>query len=288
LIEKPMGRNLDEAMALGAAQAHRPDRVLKIGFNHRYHPALMEAQALLRNGLLGDFIFARAVYGHGGRPGYEKEWRGNADLAGGGELTDQGVHLLDLIGWFCGAPEWVFAQRRCFAWPTRLQRLERSDCGQVNGLEDNGLFMLGWANGALAQVHTSWTQWKNRFSFHVYGTLGAVEVEGLGGSYGEESLKLMKRNPKGGAPEMETRAFPGEDLSWKREWEDFRQAIGTGGHPMGNAEEGLRVMTILDAVYRSCESHLPVPINPASLNPDVSGVALAKTEHRTPTPCFDA
>ena len=47
-------------------------------------------------------MFLRGRYGHGGRKGYDREWRANPALSGGGELIDQGVHLIDLAGWFLG------------------------------------------------------------------------------------------------------------------------------------------------------------------------------------------
>jgi predicted dehydrogenase len=247
LIEKPMGRNVAEARQLFDTQARHPSLVFKVGFNHRYHPAISAAHQALAAGQIGSPTFIRATYGHGGRPGCEKEWRGNPDLAGGGELTDQGVHLLDLTCWLLGRPDWAFAQRRTFVWP-------------LQPLEDNGFFTLGWKDGRLAQMHTSWTQWKNRFAFQIYGTAGALEIEGLGGSYGEESLTVTLRKPEGGAPDLQKQAFGGPDESWRLEWQDFRHAIDQGGDPMSNAAEGLSVMTALDALYRSCDAFRPVPV----------------------------
>src|SRR5947208_3343246 len=60
------------------------------------------ARALVDDGALGPLLYVRGRYGHGGRPGYDKEWRADPAIAGGGELLDQGVHLLDLAGWFLG------------------------------------------------------------------------------------------------------------------------------------------------------------------------------------------
>ena len=47
-------------------------------------------------------MYLRARYGHGGRPGYEKEWRAKLSVSGGGELIDQGSHLIDLSRLFLG------------------------------------------------------------------------------------------------------------------------------------------------------------------------------------------
>ncbi len=245
LIEKPMGRNLTEAMSMSEA-AQAGNALLKIGFNHRYHPALLKAHELLKNGEIGKVINIRAHYGHGGRPGYEKEWRGNLEMAGGGELTDQGVHLLDLIHWFMGKmPLSAFAMTQTMVWP-------------IAPLEDNAFALLQYDDGAVVNFHSSWTQWKNEFVFSIFGELGALYINGLGGSYGPEQLTQMKRNPQGGVPEITSEIFVEPDQSWKLEWEDFMNAILNKTAYWGTAEDGLAVMKMLDALYRSSVSHAEV------------------------------
>ena len=235
LVEKPMGRNLMEALKMAAATR---EQVLKIGFNHRYHPGIFKAYQLYKQGLIGDIISIRVRYGHGGRPGYEKEWRGNPELAGGGELTDQGVHIADLIHWFAGLPTEAFAYLQTAVWP-------------IAPLEDNGFGLFRFANGAVANFHTSWTQWKNLFSFEVYGTNGALTVEGLGKSYGVERLVAALRKPEGGVPDMKEMVFDQPDFSWKLEWEEFLAAVETGSPYLGTPEDGVAAMRMLDALYRS-------------------------------------
>lgn len=247
LLEKPMGRNVEEARRIMQA-AEAAKRTVKVGFNHRYHPALEQAYRRFAAGEIGALRSIRARYGHGGRPGYEREWRGDANLAGGGELTDQGVHVLDLLLWFAGEPEKVYGVLQTAVWP-------------IEPLEDNGFALLTYASGAVASFHTSWTQWKNLFSFEVYGTVGSLTVEGLGKSYGVERLLVAKRRPEGGVPETEELAFEGEDLSWAREWEDFLGGVA-GAAYWGNPGDGVAVMTALDALYRSAREG--VPISPAS------------------------
>lgn len=239
LVEKPMGRDLVEAEAMHHA-ACAAGRILKIGFNHRYHPAIAGARARVAAGDIGDVINLRCRYGHGGRPGYEREWRGNRELAGGGELLDQGVHVVDLVHWFVGMPRDAFATVQTAVWP-------------LGGLEDNAFGLFRFGSGAVASFHTSWTQWKNLFSFEVYGRAGAVAVEGLGGSYGRETLTVHRRRPEGGAPVEETHAFEGPDESWRLEWEDFVRAVRGGGaaEMLGNADDGVTAMRLIDALYRS-------------------------------------
>lgn len=240
LIEKPMGRHLNEAVQMAGVATSAAGK-FKVGFNHRYHPALKQAHALYSAGVIGEIINIRARYGHGGRPGYDKEWRGDRDLAGGGELTDQGVHVLDLINWFAGEPAEVFAYTQTAVWP-------------LGNLEDSAQAMMKWNDGKLAQFHTAWTQWKNMFSFEVFGTLGSVTVDGLGRSYGPETLIVAKRRLEGGAPYMERTVYDEEDISWREEWADFMSAIVDGTPYMGTPSDGVTVMGLLDALYRSAQS----------------------------------
>ena len=101
LVEKPAGRRPDEVAPIAAA-AKQHGRIVKVGFNHRFHPAIAKAKSLVDEGAIGPLLFIRGRYGHGGRIGYEKEWRFQPEISGGGELIDQGSHLIDLSRWFLG------------------------------------------------------------------------------------------------------------------------------------------------------------------------------------------
>jgi predicted dehydrogenase len=241
LVEKPPGRSLSEAREMADA-SRRAQRILKIGFNHRYHPAIEQAHRLYVEGVIGKLINIRARYGHGGRPGYEKEWRGDPELAGGGELTDQGVHIADLIHWFAGMPSEAFAFTQTAIWA-------------IKPLEDNAFGLFRYANGAVASLHTSWTQWKNLFSFEIHGEHGSLTIEGLGGSYGTERLITAIRNPIGGVPQVHEQVFEGPDLSWQSEWKDFVRAIEGASRYEGTPEEGIGAMAMIEALYRSARSN---------------------------------
>jgi predicted dehydrogenase len=246
LIEKPMGRNVGEAELLASAAAEARG-VLRVGFNHRFHPALGRAQALVTEGTLGPVLSIRARYGHGSRPGCEQEWRADPALAGGGELTDQGVHVADLIHWFAGMPARAFGYVQTAFWP-------------IAPLEDNGFGLFRYGDGRVAQMHVSMTQWRNLFSFEVFCAGGSVTVEGLGGSYGVERLVVARRRSEGGAPEMAEVHFEGADESWAREWDAFLAAVARrrDGAPErpdnGDAAAGLAAMRMVDALYRSAAS----------------------------------
>src|SRR5215831_3432704 len=115
LVEKPAGVSIaqvDELIALAKKQGV----CVRVGFNHRFHPAFRKAREIWSSGLMGELMFLRARYGHGGRVGYDREWRANPKLSGGGELIDQGIHLIDLAGWFLGGFAKVDGHAATFFW----------------------------------------------------------------------------------------------------------------------------------------------------------------------------
>jgi predicted dehydrogenase len=253
LCEKPLGRNAGEAERLNRAAASR-NKILKTGFNHRHHPALRKAKTLVEAGGLGPLYYVRGVYGHGGRPGYENEWRADPELAGGGVLLDQGVHIVDLSRWFLGEIREVYGQIRTAHWPMPV--------------EDNASMILRADGGRTASLEVSWTQWKNKFQFEIFGEKGYLLIDGLGGSYGREKLVCGTRraDPEkpgwylGGAPDEKVDDFPGPDISWDEEWKEFTGAILEGREPLGSGRDGLHAARIIDAVYRSARLNAPVPI----------------------------
>lgn len=232
LCEKPMGRNASEAKEITLA-AKKYKRVFKCGFNHRYHPAVLEAHKLCKKGEIGKLLFIRGAYGHGGRNGYEKEWRASKDLSGGGELLDQGCHLIDLSLWFFNFE----SVKNCLGVAkTSFYPME---------VDDNAFCTFETKSGKVAQLHATWTQWKNMFRFEVYGKKGAIEVNGLGKSYGIETLKVYKRIKAGAPPKISEKEFKGEDVSWELEWKDFLSK-----KPMSNENESLEVMKVISELYR--------------------------------------
>ena len=251
LCEKPLGKSVWESERM-VEVAKENEVILKTGFNHRHHPAIFKAHQLVEDGGIGEVCFARCIYGHGGRPGYEKEWRASKDVCGGGELLDQGVHVVDLFRWFMGDFDEAFGYVPTFYWNMEV--------------EDNAFALFKTAKGQIASMHTSWTQWKNRFIFEVYGEAGYLIVDGLGGSYGPEKLTIGKRPKKdqqyiGGVPDEEVIIFDGPDISWDLEWKEFVQAIQESREPLGNGRDGLEANRMLAAVYRSAREQRPVKIS---------------------------
>jgi predicted dehydrogenase len=209
LVEKPAARFAEELEPLIAAAKRAGVRV-RIGFNHRYHRAFRKARELVDTGALGELMFIRAVYGHGGRIGYDREWRANPKLSGGGELIDQGPHLIDLARWFLGNLPIVQGVAGTFYWDMPV--------------DDNSFLILRTAEGKAAKtafLHVSCTEWKNTFSFEIYGKVGKIKITGLGGSYGIEQIAFYRMLPEMGPPETTIWEYPRNDDSWDVEFAEF-------------------------------------------------------------------
>lgn len=234
LVEKPAARRAAElepiVRALGA------DTVVKVGFNHRFHPALQKARAIFDSGDPGPLLFIRGRYGHGGRLGYEREWRADREIAGGGELLDQGVHLIDLARWFAGEFTAIAGHVATYFWEMPV--------------EDNGFAMLRTAAGHLAWLHASCTEWKNLFSFEIVCSRGKLQIDGLGGSYGVERLTYYRMKPEMGPPITTAWEYPDADMSWAHEFADFIRCIDERQRPCGDLTDALAVLRVVDELYR--------------------------------------
>jgi predicted dehydrogenase len=242
LIEKPGARTADELSSVLTA-VERAGVAAKVGFNHRFHPGILKARRLFDEGQIGQLMYIRARYGHGGRLHYEREWRADPTVSGGGELLDQGSHLIDLARWFAGDFSEVSGHLATYFWPMQV--------------EDNAFVLLKTARGQAASLHASWTEWKNLFSFEVFGREGKLQVDGLGGSYGTERLTHYHMRPTMGPPDTLIWEFPGPDESWQREFAHFAECIETGAAPCGSLVDALANLRIIEELYRSvgCDHH---------------------------------
>ncbi len=254
LCEKPLARNAAEAQPVVAA-AKRSGVRLMTGFNHRFHASLLMAHQMMQREEVGEPMWIRCRYGHGGRAGYEREWRANPEESGGGELLDQGIHAFDLFRWFLGDFEDISATLTSSFWPMPV--------------EDNAFCTLRTVRGEVAQLHASWTQWKNLFSFELFGERGYMLVEGLGGSYGPERLVIGQRTREGGAPQEGVINFEGGDSSWAREWREFLAAIREERLPAGDGQDGLAALRLVEAAYVSARERRAISLS-------------AKEEHAEP------
>ena len=234
LVEKPGARSRNEIRdVIAAARTHKV--IVHVGFNHRYHPALLKAKEIVTAGEIGPLMFIRGRYGHGGRVGYEKEWRANPRISGGGELLDQGSHVIDLARWFLGDFLHVSGYAATMYWDMAV--------------EDNAFLTLRTAGNTVAWLHVSCSEWKNLFSFEIYGRDGKLAIDGLGGSYGTERLSFYKMLPQMGPPETTIWEYPGPDTSWGIEYRRFKTAIREKTKPDISLEDAYAVLEAIGTVY---------------------------------------
>jgi predicted dehydrogenase len=234
LIEKPGARNAAE-LRVFAEEAAKSGALVRIGYNHRFHPAFQKTRELVDAGVCGPLMFLRGRYGHGGRVGYDQEWRANPELSGGGELIDQGVHLIDLAQWFLGDFSEIEGHASTLFWNMPV--------------DDNAFMSLRTAEGRTAWLHASCTEWKNLFSFEIYGRDAKIAIDGLGGSYGVERVTLYRMLPEMGPPETTSWEYPRGDQSWKLEMETFAEEIRVGRQPSPGLADGIRILDIVAAIY---------------------------------------
>jgi predicted dehydrogenase len=235
LIEKPGAVSTSQITEL-LQLAEGSKSCVRVGYNHRYHPAMQKAHELIAAGAIGPLMFIRGRYGHGGRVGYEQEWRANRAISGGGELIDQGVHLIDLASWFLGADfTSVQGHTRTYFWNMPV--------------EDNAFLSLQTAAGQTAWLHASCTEWKNMFSFEIYGLTGKLHIDGLGGSYGSERLVFYQMLPEMGPPKTKTWDFPGQDTSWNDEMDEFLEDIRLLRTPVPGLKEAFNTLGIVEKLY---------------------------------------
>jgi predicted dehydrogenase len=239
LVEKPAGLGSRQVQKLMAA-AETAGRRVKVGFNHRFHPGLTELAAEVHSGAHGELMHVRGRYGHGGRLGYDREWRAQPERSGGGELIDQGMHLLDLVHWLAGPLPLHSALLRTHFWDTPV--------------EDNAALVLGEADSRTAPwatLHVTWTEWKNMFSLEVYCRTAKLQIDGLVRSYGQQTLTIHRMRPELGPPDTEQRSYGAEDLSWAAEWEHFAAALADGTALLGDLRDAHYAWSRIEDAYAS-------------------------------------
>jgi predicted dehydrogenase len=235
LIEKPGARTSAELETVLEA-AKRRNLTVRVGFNHRFHPSVIEANRLLHSEHLGPALLVRGRYGHGGRPGYEREWRADPEVSGGGELLDQGVHLLDLTRFLTGDIILRYGAVSTLFWDMAV--------------EDNAFVHVGLTGGGDGWLHASWTEWKNLFALEITYRQVKLELNGLGGSYGPERLSVLRMLPQMGPPVITTTEWPPGDQSWALELEDVLGAIAGSADTAATGADASAVLQLVERIYR--------------------------------------
>lgn len=242
--EKPPGRTVEDIERIRAAERAHPGAKLIFGFNHRHHPGITEAKAIADSGTLGRIVYLRGAYGKSGGEDFEKGWRNDPEMGGGGILLDQGIHMLDLFRFFCGDFDEVSGMVATNYW-------------DIPG-EDNAFLIMRNAAGQMASLHSSATSWKHTFRLEIGLEKGYLTVSGLlskTGSYGRETLLIGRRPMRGEAVALgnprEEMTYYDSDPSWDLQVQHFVDCIRQGTAVADSTSlDALRVMEIVQQVYR--------------------------------------
>jgi predicted dehydrogenase len=243
--EKPPGRNMEDIEQIMKAEKRNPDLILKVGFNHRYHFGIMEAKKIIESNKYGRILWVRGIYGKARLFDNPNEWRHNPEMSGGGILLDQGIHMLDLFRHFCGEFSEIKSMCTTAFWDIDL--------------EDNAFALLRTDNGIIAQLHSSFTLWKHRFTLEIFMEDGYVIVDGMPSgtrSYRDEWI-IQSRKHTGyaiGNP-REVTIFCNTDPSWELELAEFVKCIRTGCSVQhGTTKDAYETMRLVFGIYDADET----------------------------------
>ena len=159
----------------------------------------------------------------------------------GNVLGGKVMHLVDLARWFLGDFVRVDGFAATYYWDMPV--------------DDNSFYLLRTAENRTAFLHASCTEWKNTFSFEIYGKSAKLEISGLGGSYGVERLAYYRMLPEMGPPETTIFEYPMGDDSWEREWSDFADDIANSRQPRPGVADAAAALGVVEEIYRKSGMH---------------------------------
>ncbi len=241
--EKPPARTSEELKEVIETE-EKNDRILKYGFNHRYHYSVMEAKKLVDSGAMGKLIWLRGIYGKAGSIDYDKNWRNYKEYSGGGILIDQGIHMLDLMRYFSNQN---FTQINSFV-TTSYWNIKA---------EDNAFAIMQSDKKVTAMLHSSATQWRHKFLLEMCFEEGYINLDGiLSGtrSYAPEKLVVGRREFEDitfamGKPKERVTWFENDD-SWKLEVEEFIGAIKNNSKIQnGTSQDAYETLRLVEEIY---------------------------------------
>lgn len=245
--EKPPGRNLTETRLMQQAEKAAGNRTLMFGFNHRHHASIRRMKTIVESGEMGRVLWMRGRYGKEVDERFFQGWRANPELAGGGIMLDQGIHMLDLFLYLGGGFDEVQAFVSNLYW-------------KIEGIEDNVFAIFrSSTSGVCASLHSTMTQWRYLFSLEVFLEQGAMILNGLktsSGAYGDEDLAI-KRNTHAaheGRFDTEEHIVYRSDDFWTAEVSHFFDCIETGTPvTLGSSGDAVELMTIMERIYQGNE-----------------------------------
>lgn len=237
--EKPPGRDLNDVKRVIEVEKKNPELRLMYGFNHRYHDSVKKAQEIILSGELGNILNMKGVYGKSQIISFASDWRTKREIAGGGILLDQGIHMVDLMRFFAGEFKEIHSFVDNSYWN--------------HDVEDNAYALMRTEDGKVAFLHSTATQWRHKFHLDINLEKGSIILEGfLSGSksYGAETIKIVyKADDESGDP-RETSTRYNQDNSWRDEIDCFAESIRTGKETeFGTSKDAFKTMELVYRIY---------------------------------------
>ena len=239
--EKPPAFTAAEVLEVIEAEK-RSGKKLMYGFNHRHHDSIQHMKKLIDSGQFGKILWMRGRYGKSVDESFYNNWRAKKELAGGGILIDQGIHMLDLFLYMAEDFDEVQSMVSNQYWNLEV--------------EDNVFATLRNRNtGVVAALHSTMTQWRHLFSLEVFLEKGYCVLNGLQTSsmtYGEEKLTIAKNRSTAPAAtwEDEEHFTFHDDHFWSSEIAMFASAIEKNVPvAIGNSTDAYKLMKLIDRIY---------------------------------------
>ena len=254
LCEKPMATTLEDAIAMKEA-AEKNGKLLMIGFVRRFGEDMKIIRDYGSTGYFGDFYYAKATYLR--RNGNPCGWFGDKSRSGGGPLIDLGVHVIDFVRYAMGNPRATAVygvtyqklfDRRNIKTPKAYMSRSATD-HDICDVEDLASAMVRFDNGATLQIEAS-------FSLNMEHDEGKIQLFGdKAGLSLEKDLKFFTEiNDYMTDVKVIADASMKFDKIFESEVNHFVDCVRTGCDCMNPAEDGVELMRILTAIYKSAET----------------------------------
>jgi predicted dehydrogenase len=257
-LEKPMCQTLAQADEMIAAMEKRK---LKLAIAHqtRYSPALQNARNLIQEGLLGDILELRG--------------RGKEDRRGGGEdLMVLGTHIMDLMRFFGGNPQWCFATVRNKRKRVTKDLVQdgKEGIGPLAGDEIHAMYRFPNVSMGYFSTHKTNHGASKRFGLWIYGSKGicttstgavpeAYVIDDPSWQPGRSGAK-WKRITSNGIDKLETLKDPRHHFGNCQIAHDLIHAIETDTQPKGSMYDGRAALEMILAIYESHRQNAPISI----------------------------
>ena len=237
--EKPPARNINELKKVLKEFQKKKNKIkLKYGFNHRYHDSIILAKKIIDSKKYGKLINLKGLYGKSKIITFAGQWRAMKSIAGGGILLDQGIHLLDLMRFFCGEFKEIKSLISNSYWKHKV--------------EDNAYVIMRSNKNIVAMIHSTATQWQHQFRIEIALEKAQINLSGiLSGSktYGQEKIEIqpkLLKNKKNIIIKFK------KDLSWRKEIQEYVNCIKLNKKIYnGTIYDAIQVMKMIEVIYKS-------------------------------------